>query len=374
MLTRIRARAIANLERQPNYTCTETVERTHRIKPSQKFQSVDTIRLEVALVNGREMFGWPGAKKFEDTDLRAFVAEGAIGNGSFAAHARAVFGGEATRLDYIGVGSTGNQPWVRFAYQVPIGRSSYALRVGKQKAIVAYHGSFDADPKSFDLERMEVVADQIPADLGLARVSDRVEYARKQIGSGEFLLPAGSQLILVNLDGSEERNQVRFASCRHFAGESVVTFDDPPTSSPAVAADVEELVLPPDLDVTLALLDDIDLSNAAVGDPVRAQLRNNLKVKGRLLLPKNAIATGHITRVERHSQSLMLGLIFDELEAPGVRAQLRLRLDDVASTDRVLPRERYLQSALRPGEGILPLAVGRVHLNRGLLMNWSTAP
>jgi hypothetical protein len=201
-----------------------------------------------------------------------------------------------------------------------------------------------------------------------------VEYARKQIGSGEFLLPAGSQLILVNLDGSEERNQVRFASCRHFAGESVVTFDDPPTSSPAVAADVEELVLPPDLDVTLALLDDIDLSNAAVGDPVRAQLRNNLKVKGRLLLPKNAIATGHITRVERHSQSLMLGLIFDELEAPGVRAQLRLRLDDVASTDRVLPRERYLQSALRPGEGILPLAVGRVHLNRGLLMNWSTAP
>jgi hypothetical protein len=70
----------------------------------------------------------------------------------------------------------------------------------------------------------------------------------------------------------------------------------------------------------------------------------------------------------------MLGLIFDELEAPGVRAQLRLRLDDVASTDRVLPRERYLQSALRPGEGILPLAVGRVHLNRGLLMNWSTAP
>jgi len=47
--------------------------------------------------------------------------------------------------------------------------------------------------------------------------------------------------------------------------------------------------------MTLALVDEVDLTKAAIGDPVRARLQNDLKLKGRLLLSRNAIASGHIT-------------------------------------------------------------------------------
>jgi hypothetical protein len=374
LLTRIRVHAIGNLERQPNYTCRETVERSHRLNSTHKFQLLDTVRLEVALVDGKEMFGWPGARKFEDMDLRNFVSQGAIGNGNFALHARAIFRGEAVKFEDRGDGSTGSQSWVRFAFQVPLARSGHSLQVGERKAIVAYHGSFDVDPKSLDLERIEVIADEIPTELRLTNAIDRVEYARTKIGSGEFLLPASSELSISNLDGSEDRNQVRFASCRQFTGESVLTFDDPaPSSSPNAPAGIEEIVLPPDLSVTLALLDDVDLTKAAIGDPVRARLQNDLKSKGLLLLSRNAIASGHITRVEHHGDSLMVGLRFDELEAPGVRARPLLKLDELISADQVPARASYVLSGVRPGEGIiLSLGIGRTRLNRGLLMNWST--
>jgi hypothetical protein len=375
LMARIRLRAIENLNRMPNYTCTETVERSRRSKATHKYQMLDTIRLEVALVNGKEMFGWPGSTKFEDRDLRDFVTEGAIGNGSFALHARAIFGGEATRFIYQGPGAADDKTWVRFDYDVPLFRSGYTLKVGDASARVAYHGSFDADPKSFDLQRIEVIADLIPAELHLDRTISTVYYARTKIGAGEFLLPTGSEMTMVNVDGTEDRNQIRFASCRQFSGESVVRFDDAPDSATDAPKppEISEIVLPGGLGLTLALTEEFELANAAKGDPIHARLQNDLKWKGRVLIPKNAIASGRIVRIERSSDVVTIGMMFDELNAPGLRARPVLRLDEVVSTDRSFPPLRpRITTHLQPGEGVIPLAPGRAKLNRGLLMNWST--
>jgi hypothetical protein len=373
VLIRIRSKAIDNLDRQPNYTCTETIERSRRLKATGKFQLIDTIRLEVALVEGKEMFGWPGATKFEDTELRHFVREGAIGNGSFALHARAVFSGEATRFVYNGDGVSGDHGWVRFVFSVPLARSGYSIQNNGEKAVVAYHGSFDADSNSFDLLRMEVVADELPPQLHLEKAVSIVDYVRTKIGDNSFLLPSSSELSMVDPDGTENRNQIRFASCHQFSGESTLRFDDAPdTLTVAKPTDIAEVVLPGDMGLMLALVDEVDLSAAATGDPVRARLVNDLKSKGHVLIPKNAIATGRIMRIERHSEAVMVGLRFDEIEAPGVRSQLHLRLDDVMNADHLAGKFRYLLSPLNPGEGVLPLGPGRGKLNRGLLMNWST--
>ncbi len=59
LLDRIRAHMIDTLARQPNYTCVETVERSRRDGATRKFRLEDTLRIEVALVNGKEMFAWP---------------------------------------------------------------------------------------------------------------------------------------------------------------------------------------------------------------------------------------------------------------------------------------------------------------------------
>jgi hypothetical protein len=91
LLARIKVHMEQNLNRLPNYTCLQTIERSRRLAPGHKFELVDALRLEVAMVGNKELFAWPGAKNFEDRDLHELVQGGAIGNGNFGLHARSIF-------------------------------------------------------------------------------------------------------------------------------------------------------------------------------------------------------------------------------------------------------------------------------------------
>src|SRR5262249_36974231 len=157
-LSKLREHMILTLGQQPNYTCTETIERSHRSVATRKFRTIDTLRLEVALVAGKEMFGWPGARKFEDVELRHIVPPGgAIGNGNFALPARAVFEGNVS-FKFRGEERIDDRDSVRYDFSVPLFLSGYKLRVNHREAIVAYHGSVWANPESLDLEQLEVIA------------------------------------------------------------------------------------------------------------------------------------------------------------------------------------------------------------------------
>ena len=84
-IERIKAKMADNLRRLPNYTCTETIERFMRGPRSRIFAPLDTLRLEVALVDGNELFARAGAGKVEEKDIWEIVGDGAaIGNGDFA--------------------------------------------------------------------------------------------------------------------------------------------------------------------------------------------------------------------------------------------------------------------------------------------------
>jgi hypothetical protein len=369
-LAKIRERMLLNLARQPNYTCVETVERSHRGAPAKKFQLLDTIRLEVALVDGKEMFGWPGSKRFEDVELRNIVTTGAIGNGNFALHARAIFGTTSARFDYRGADTNG----LRYDFRVPLFASGYKIRVQAREAIVGYHGSVWVDAESLDVRRIEVIADDIPVTLGLSEATDRMDYARTRIGDADFLLPASSELAMTDLDGSENRNHVRFVSCRQFAGESVLTFGDAPESAEALPQPVTEIVLPSDLGLRLTLLDDVDVRKAAVGDPIHARLENDLRHQGKVLFAKGATVIGRITRMERHEDYTDLGLELSEIESGGLRARLQARLEEVIGVELFGPHTRRTTGApaAKPGEGLIPMNSSRPRLMRGILMFWRT--
>src|SRR5580658_5706185 len=101
-LSKIRTRMNFNLAHQPNYTCVETIERAARGRSGNKLKVIDTLRLEVALVGGKEMFAWPGSKKFDDSDITKLVTSGPIGYGNFGAHAKALFGTGSAAFHYLG--------------------------------------------------------------------------------------------------------------------------------------------------------------------------------------------------------------------------------------------------------------------------------
>ncbi len=124
--------------------------------------------------------------------------------------------------------------------------------------------------------------------------------------------------------------------------------------------------------VTLSLMDELDTGAAAVGDPLRARLHNDLKHKGHVFFLKGAIANGRITRLEKHDDYTVLGIQFSELESSTARASLKAKLEYVVGGQLLSPLRRMSNLTPHAGEGIIPLRSGRLHLLRGILMFWRT--
>jgi hypothetical protein len=359
------------LARQPNYTCLESVERSVRGGKDREYRTVDTVRLEVALVDNKEMFAWPGSKEFEDTDIRTFVPTGMFGNGDFGLYAHTVFGGKATEFEYKGEAKLAGASTARLDFRVPEA-SGMRIRVPALTARVGFHGSAFIEPGTLDALRLEVVADDLPLKLELREVSDTMEYKRTRIGSGDFLLPAMSEAIMVGLKGEATRNVVRFSACHEFAGESTLKFgdDDDAAAQPSASAAKQEVRLPKNSGIALRLVDKIDTATAAVGDPVRAALIGDLKEKGQVILPKGIEIAGRIIRLEHYESFTLLGLMFQEAESDKVHAYLNLNLDRATGADMLPQNQRWSWgSPPRPHEGLVPLRPGHLRVD-GLVMYW----
>jgi hypothetical protein len=373
LLARVRAHMLETLAQQPNYTCLETVERSNRSGKEKEFRLLDTVRLEVALVEGREMFAWPGSKQFEDADMRAFVPTGMFGNGDFGLYAKEVFGGRTTEFEYKGEAKLGEQVTSRFDFHVPVS-SGMRIRSLDVTATVGYHGSFYAEAGTQDALRLAVEADALPEKLDLRQVSDTMEYKRARIGGGEFLLPSVSEVVMVNLRGDASRNVVRFSACHEFTGESTLKFGDDDVPDAAAVASAagkkRELKLPKNAEIVLRLVDEVDTDKAAVGDPVRAALASDVKEKGQVLLHKGVEVSGRIVRLEHYENFTVLGLMFQEAESETAHVFLNLTWDRAMGED-VLASPRWGSSSpARPHEGLVPLRPGHLHLSKGVVMFW----
>ena len=183
LLQRARVVMARNLERLPNYTCLQTIERTERRKATGKPRLIDIVRLEVALVDGKEMFAWPGSRNFSDADLRTFAPGGAIGNGMFGLFAKAVFQTSIPRFTHAGEGVFNGRRAHKWDFVVSVVQSGYVIRVPAAEAVVGYHGTIIVDAGTLDLLSLSVSGDDIPPRLDVAEANMSVEYERMRIGS-----------------------------------------------------------------------------------------------------------------------------------------------------------------------------------------------
>ncbi len=383
-LGRIKTRMSQTLVRQPDYTCIQQVERSQRLVPKHRFELHDMLRLEVALVDGKEMYAWPGAHKFEETDLTDMVNDGAIGSGSFATFARAVFQSNAPTFKYVGIAEMRGRQTVRYDFVVPLLLSGYHIRARGAETVVGYRGSFWADPSSGELVRLEVIADDIPPSIGVSKALDVMDYERMKIGESEFLLPVAAELRMTDLAGNENRNRTQFTSCKQYTGESIVRFAEAPEDNAAAMAapgplpPVKEVVeVPANLDFQIRLLTDIDSTTAAVGDPVSASLDQNIKQKHRVLFQKGAHLLGRILRFEQRNGATLVDLQFTEIESDTQQGRLMATL----ASESFMPPGQTIRSfrGYEPhpsGSRIRGLLFRstRLHLRPGFRLRLHTAP
>lgn len=333
LLQRARNIMAENLARLPNYTCLQTIERFERMAPKGKPRLLDIVRIEVAFVDGRELFSWPGSGRFLDTAIGDLVKGGAIGNGTFALHAKAVFQTSTPRFTYAGKSEWQGRLTHIWKFVVPQMSSGYTLRVGTREAIVGYWGSIRVDAASLDLLRLEVEAQDVPPALELQTARDAVEYVRSNIGGEAFLLPSFAELEMVALNGASNRNRTRFSSCHQYSGESRLIFDDPDPATPVAAEPVRFLQGPPKLRIELELQSDLQLENAAIGDPVTAVLRKPVEIGAGITIARGALVHGRLAMKRqawfgRYAGNI-LGIQFDQIDDRNTRVEISATLEEI---------------------------------------------
>lgn len=379
LLGRAKNKMAAALRGMPNYTCLQTIERSRRLAKRRKFELIDVLRLEVGLVEGRELFAWPGSGKFEDKELADLVPPGgAIGNGSFAAHATSVFQGRSASITFEAWDE--NPRRARYAYRVPQNLSGYLIRnPSKQGATVGYHGRFWVTPDDERVVRIEVEADDIPIDLEVLDTGSSIDYSLVKIGDVDYWLPTASTMKITNIDSAEYRNDTTFSGCRQFSGESSLRFDDPDPERIAAGPEVPEtIVLPKGQYFGIQLTDALKWGKTVTGEKVRATLADAIKRKGVVLFPKGSAVEGRVVSLQAHVGGQILELHFQSI-ANGLRTadfraecyhparQLSIRSSRTAGNDREI--------GCMPGRfGMVSIATarGKTDLAKGFRLNWTT--
>jgi len=359
------------LLKQVNYTCQMSIQRSARLKPRRAFRLIDQVRLEVALVDGKELFSWPGARKFDDRELRHMLG-GTTSTGSFASHARAIFFGAAPVFRYNGeqVLLDGSRVF-EWSFDVAQPMSNYVMRIttaaGDRQATVGYRGIVQVHPQTLDLVRLKFEALDIPPHLALQSAGDDIEYRRQRIGEADYLLPASSDLRMIDIGGNESRNETRFHNCRQYAGESAIRFDEPPPETEANVPVKPPPTLPPGMWLELQLVEAVPLEKAAIGDRIEAKLGRPARYKGIDYLPKGTLFTGRVLGVRPvagRTPAKAVTLIFDRFETDSGGADISLSLDDV--TPASFGATRY---AVR--DGAIHVQGPRSDLIRGLNLFWT---
>jgi len=385
LLAKIKVRASENLEKLPNYTCLETIERSRRPASSRRFQLIDVVRLEVAFVNNKELFAWPGSDHFEDRDITDLVSGGAIGNGSFALHARGVFLSRSPGYTFVGERIRDGRATIRFDYRVPMFMSGYRIRVKPLEGIVGYEGSFWVDATSLDLVRLEVRVTEVPPHLPITSGTETLEYRRQRIGEGDFLLPHSSEMVLTDLRGNESHNRISFSACRQYAGESVLSFADAPEGSVEEKKPPRRIEIPAGVDLDLRLDTDVETGKSAVGDALQATVMRDAKQKGQVVVPKGAVVSGRLVKLQyagaERQPRWIAGLEFSKIEFENTVAPFHARMSPVTpigsfgltgSTGPLVEARLREQPPENPWIGILYLRGERGRIPAGTRLTWRT--
>ena len=334
LLARFKQKVRQDVGRLANCTCLETIERSGREPGTDSFQFLDRVRLEVTTAGEKELLTWPGGAHFEDWAVTAFVKSGLVASGMFASHARNLFLRDGATFQYGGPEEVEGRSAVRYDFKVSRLASLYRLRTASGAATVATKGSFWFDAGSLELIRLDEFADQIPEELGLTGALTRVRYGRITDAVPGVLLPQSAEVELRHSSGELRRNKIEFAQCREYRAESSISFGATELTPEAARSEPARVDLPAGLTVKMELESGFDSATAAIGDPVRARVIENVRRSGKTIIPKGAIVTGRIRSMERQPRAggFLLGIEFTVVRWENERAEFRADLLGASAT------------------------------------------
>jgi hypothetical protein len=338
LLSRVKAHLREAFAHLPNYTCLQTLERSHKPLGEEPLKRMDTVSLEVLYSGGSELYALPGDRGFQESKTPAFVGDGLISTGVFALHLKAALLNGNALLTWRGEEELDGRRAARWDFLLSPSVSGLVIRVPEGHGTAGMKGSVWVDPKSLDVLRLEDHAYEIPIHLPVKDASTIVNYARTRVGDEDVTLPQEGVIRVLGTTGEEDRNTFAFTHCRAFGTQSTLKFDGIAAdgNAPPVTAKSAELskLLPAGLEIPIALTAPVTES-AAVGDLIEGKIASDIAQNRKILIPQGSIARGRIRRLEHHAETdhyFAVGLEVTEIETSSERFQFYA---DLLRADRI---------------------------------------
>lgn len=326
LLSQVKNQIKRELHRLPNISCIETVQREYQ--PAKgKMHRLDTIRLEVLTNGDKELFASPGERRFSDRHPMTYAGGGLLSDGMFGLYLKEILVTGNVSNQYKGEEEIGGRRLARYDYRLPVMWSGQTIQTKEGSGRVGYHGSYWADPRTYDVARLELNADDLPSTLPIAELVTIINYARTGLEDNlAVLLPESAEIRLVESSGEIKHNRVEFTHCRVFGANSTIDFSSPGSPQqtlPFGVASVDDTLrpLPAGLEIAVTLRSRIS-EDMSVGALIDGVVAGNVTAKGAVVVAAGSPVRGRIRRLERYTDPFphfVVGLEFTEVELQGIR-------------------------------------------------------
>ena len=209
----------------PNFICQQITTRYAKESRSEDWQPLDVVTAKVIYEDGGEKYQdiTLGGKKTSKSMLQL---GGSTSTGEFAAILRGLFWpGTKANFHFAKPATIGATPVSVYDFEVDLAHSDWTIKVGGQSLKPAYSGQVWINKSTGEVRKIEMQADNVPANFPLKSVYSSVAYDPVKLGTSTFLLP----VLAVNQSCDRKsstcnKNDVEWRNYQKFSGASTITF------------------------------------------------------------------------------------------------------------------------------------------------------
>jgi hypothetical protein len=234
ILDSIRAYVLNYSQSLPDFVCYETMKEYQAPRSSDHWTKLDNdIDSKLTYFQQKEDYR-PVSVKGKLTSQDYDKLKGSKSIGDFGSMLRGIFEPSTqTRFEWRTWSTWDGLPSMTFDYHVSRERSHYQIFAGDDRSrsiITAYHGSFVVEARTHAVVKLNVTAEDLPADFPVQAAENTLIYREQDLSGHTFLLPSSVEVIM---SGGDFRTKIekQFSIYRKYSADSEITFDtvdDPP--------------------------------------------------------------------------------------------------------------------------------------------------
>lgn len=222
----VRAYAVNYSAALPNYTCTQTTQRTiTQATFGPHPLSQDSFEEQLSVVDHRENHK---LTKINGAAVKAGHTElgGPASRGEFATLLEVIFDPETkSEIKWERAGKHDGHPVNILSFRVPKSPRGYLLEGSKKTVQVPYQGLVYADSETNAVLWLEMKCFDIPASSPYDSMSLTLDYKSVPVAGQSYVLPSHYTL-RYRMEQSQGTNEAEFKNYRKFTADSKITFGD----------------------------------------------------------------------------------------------------------------------------------------------------